>query len=170
MGFKDLTTFNEAMFAKLSWRLLHDDNSLFFRVFKVRFFPNGTILDAKELAFASYAWRSILHGRDVILKGALWRVGDGKKIKIWSDNWLPKKFQPKVTSPMIFGQQNISVEALINQSTRRWRHEMIDHCFSLVEAELIEYSAKLITPARQTHMAIDPNWTVLCKVRLQISL
>ena len=66
MGFKDLTLFNEAMLAKLAWRLLHDDNSLFFRVFKARFFPSGTILDAKDSASASYAWRSILKGRDVI--------------------------------------------------------------------------------------------------------
>ena len=103
MEFKDLARFNEAMLAKLSWWLLHDDNSLFFRVFKAKIFPNGTILDAKEFASASYTWRSILHGRDVILKGALWRVGDGKQIKIWGDNWLPTKCQPKVVSQMIFG-------------------------------------------------------------------
>ena len=130
--------FNEAMLAKLSQWLLHDDNSLFFRVFKARFFPNSSILDAKESAFASYAWRSILIGRDVILKGALWRVGDGKQIKIWGDNWLPTKSQPKVTSPMIFGQKNSVVEVLINQLTCRWRSEVIDHCFNLAEAEVIK--------------------------------
>ena len=124
MGFKDLIMFNEAMLAKLSWQLRQDDNSLF--------------LDAKESASASYAWRSILHGRDVILKGALWRVGDGKQIKIWGDNWLPTKFQPKVTSPMIFGQQNSSVEALINQLTRSQKNEVIDHCFNSTEAAVIK--------------------------------
>ena len=138
LGFKDLTMYNEAMLAKLSLRLLHDDKSLFFRVFKARFFPNGSILDAKESASASYAWRSILIGRDVILKGALWRVGDGKQIKIWGDNWLPTKYQPKVISPMIFGQKNSAVEVLINQSTRSWRSEVIDHCFNLTEAEAIK--------------------------------
>lgn len=124
MGFKDLIMFNEAMLAKLSWQLRQDDNSLF--------------LDAKESASASYAWRSILHGRDVILKGALWRVGDGKQIKIWGDNWLPTKVQPKVTSPMIFGQQNSSVEALINQLTRSQKNEVIDHCFNSTEAAVIK--------------------------------
>ena len=91
MGFKDLTMFNEAMLAKLAWRLLHDDNSLFYRVFKARFFPRETILEAKDSPSASYAyaWKSILKGRDVILKGALWRIGDGKRVRIWGDNWLP---------------------------------------------------------------------------------
>ena len=73
--------FNEAMLAKLSQWLLHDDNFLFFRVFKARFFSNSSILDAKESAFASYAWRSILIGRDVILKGALWRWEMVNKLK-----------------------------------------------------------------------------------------
>ena len=89
IGFKDLTMFNEAMLAKLAWRLLHDDNSLFYRVFKARFFPRETILEAKESSSTSYAWKSILKGRDVILKGALWRIGDGKRVRIWGDNWLP---------------------------------------------------------------------------------
>ena len=39
MSFKDLTMFNEVRLAKLAWRLFHDDNSLFFRVFKAKFFP-----------------------------------------------------------------------------------------------------------------------------------
>ena len=138
MGFKDLTMFNDAMLAKLSWRLLHDDNSLFYRVFKARFFPNGTILGAKDSTSASYAWKSILKGKALILKGALWRVGDGKQIKIWGDNWLPTKNQPRVTSPMIFGQQKSAVEVLVNQATRCWREEVIDHCFNATEAEVIK--------------------------------
>ena len=60
MGFKDLTMFNEVMLAKLAWRLLKDDNSLFYIVFKARFFPNGSILGARESPSASYAWKSIL--------------------------------------------------------------------------------------------------------------
>ena len=114
MGFKDLTMFNEAMLAKLAWRLLHDDNSLFYRVFKARFFPKSSILEAKDSSSASYAWKSILKGREVITKGTLWRVGVGKKIWIWGDNWLPSKVSAKITTPILFGQENSNVEVLIN--------------------------------------------------------
>lgn len=118
MGLKDLTLFNEAMLAKLAWRLLHDDSSLFYKVFKARFFPTGTILDAKDSVSASYAWKSTLKGRDVIQKGALWRVGDGQQIRIWGDNWLPPKGKAKVTPPQIHGQGNSSVAVLINESNK----------------------------------------------------
>lgn len=150
MGFKDLTMFNEAMLEKLSWRLLQKDNSLFFRVFKARFLSNGTILDAKDSDSASYAWKSILKGREVILKGALWRVGDRKQIKIWGDNWLPTKILPKIISPMIFGQQNSSVEVLINQSTQSWREEEIDHYFSMAKAAIIKIIPLSSSPQRDT--------------------
>ena len=138
LGFKDLVMFNEAMLAKLAWRLLHDDNSLFYRVFKTRLFPNGTILEAKEAPSASYAWKSILKGQDVINKGALWRVGDGKQIRIWADNWLPSWNATRITTPVIWGQENSNVEVLINPATTSWRGEVIDHAFNLVEAEVIK--------------------------------
>ena len=65
-------------------------------------------------------------------------MGDGKQIKIWGDNWLPTRNQPKVSSPTIFGQQNSNVEVLINQSTWKWREEVIDHCFNETEAKIIK--------------------------------
>ena len=69
------------MLAKQVWRLVHDTDSLFYRVFKAKYFPMGTIFYAKADS-GSYAWRSILKARKVILLGAQWRIGDGSSIKI----------------------------------------------------------------------------------------
>ena len=63
MGFKELSLFNDALLANQTWRLLHNKNSLFYKVFKSKFFPDCTIMDAKEGQSGSYAWRSIVKGR-----------------------------------------------------------------------------------------------------------
>ena len=69
MGFKGLALFNDALLVKQAWRLLQNENSLLYRVFKPRFFPNGTILEVPQSQTGSYAWRSLLKGRDVLMEG-----------------------------------------------------------------------------------------------------
>ena len=87
MGFKDLCKFNEAMLAKQVWRLVHDTNSLFYKVFKAKYFPKGSVFEAK-VSLGSFAWRSILYARRIISQGAKWRIGDGSQIMIYGANWL----------------------------------------------------------------------------------
>ena len=74
MGFKDLSHFNEALLTKQTLRLLHDKSSLFYRIFKARFFPNCSIMEATCPSSASYEWKSIIKGKDVIKHGAIWRI------------------------------------------------------------------------------------------------
>ena len=114
MGFKDLALFNDALLAKKTWRLLHDTNSLFYRVFKAKFFPNSTIMEAKNPTNASYAWKSILKGRDVIKRGVAWRIGSGLFVQVWGDNWLPTKHNPKIISPVVAGGEGAKVGDFID--------------------------------------------------------
>ena len=56
LGFRDLRKFNEALLAKQVWRLIHDTSSLFYHVFKAKFFPHGSILDCPTTTRGFYAW------------------------------------------------------------------------------------------------------------------
>ena len=62
MGFWDLALYKNSLLAKQAWHQLHNRLSLFYKVFKARFFPNCSIMEAKDLRGGSYAWRSILKG------------------------------------------------------------------------------------------------------------
>ena len=55
MGFRDLYDFNLAMLAKQRWRMLENPASLMVRMYKVRYFPNGDILNASIGNNPSYA-------------------------------------------------------------------------------------------------------------------
>ena len=138
MGFRDMSHFNDAFLAKQAWRLLHNKETLFYKVFKAKFFPNHSLLEAKESSSGSYAWKSILHGRDVVPDGACWRVGNGKSIKIWQHHWLPRKHPTKVLSPMVETMEEATVDCLIDEGTRKWNVEMIDGIFAPQEAEEIK--------------------------------
>ena len=66
LGFRDLAHFNDALLAKQAWRLIHNKDSLFYKVFKAKFFPHGSLIDAKESSSGSYAWKSILDRKSVV--------------------------------------------------------------------------------------------------------
>ena len=138
IGFRDLTHFNDILLAKQAWRLLHNKETLFYKVFKAKFFPNHSLLEAKEPSTGSYAWKSILHGRDVILDGACWRVGNGKSIKIWQHHWLSRKHPTKILSPMIEAMEEATGDCLIDEGTRTCNEAMVDGIFAPQEAEEIK--------------------------------
>jgi hypothetical protein len=86
LGFRNLQKFNLALLAKQFWRLMHSTNSLLYKVFSAKFFPNDNILEASEKTRRSFAWRSILKAKELIQSSLNWRVGDGTQIPIEGSN------------------------------------------------------------------------------------
>ena len=137
MGFKDLENFNDALLAKQAWRLFHQKNSLFYRVFKARFFPHCSILETPYSSSRSYAWHSILKGQDLLLKGAWWRVGSGDTISVWNDAWLPSTTHPRIEAQVVPGFEDMKVSTLIDLATKKWDLNMLNGLFTTQEVELI---------------------------------
>ena len=63
--------------------------SLVARIYKARYFPTSSFLDAHLKANPSFIWRSIMEAQEVIRMGVIWRVGKGNQVNIWLDPWLP---------------------------------------------------------------------------------
>ncbi|XP_075654807.1 uncharacterized protein LOC142624974 [Castanea sativa] len=81
------------------WCFIHNKDTLVYKVFSVKYFPNGNVLDALVHPKSSYAWKSILQAQEVIHKGAIWRIGNGEAINIWDHQWLPELGCSKIVSP-----------------------------------------------------------------------
>lgn len=59
------------------------------KVLKGRYFSTTNILLADKDNKPSFAWNSLLHGRDLMKKGLRLLIGNGKAVHLWKDNWLP---------------------------------------------------------------------------------
>ncbi|XP_074353507.1 uncharacterized protein LOC141703747 [Apium graveolens] len=98
MGFRDFRDFNIAMLGKQGWRFVSNPNSLVSRLYKARYFPKGTFLEAEAGNNPSFVWRSILEAKDLIKSGMRWKVGSGDFINILGQPWLLDDHNPFITS------------------------------------------------------------------------
>ena len=125
LGFKEIEKFNEALLAKQVWRMINNPDSLCYRVFKARFFPECSILEAEDSKVGSYAWKSILSARDVIRKGMVWRIGNRESVRIKQDKWLPSQLSRSVASPIPLMSPDTKVSELIDQDKAAWKSEVV---------------------------------------------
>jgi hypothetical protein len=98
MGFRDFHSFNLAMFAKQVWRLIADPDSLCAKVLRAKYYPDGDILKAGPKSGSSFTWQSIVASIPTFKRGYVWRVGNGDKINILSDPWVPTSHDRRVTT------------------------------------------------------------------------
>lgn len=110
------------------WRLVHEKSSLFYKVFKAKFFPTGSIFEARVL-IGSYAWQSILKARSVITDGMIWRIGDGRSVHIYDENWILGEIPNRIISLRNNFLANKSVSFLFDLNTGGWHNSKIDEFF-----------------------------------------
>ena len=110
MGFRDLHAFNFTLLAKQRWQLQQGKNSLFYRVFKNKYFHDEEFIHAKKGHHPSFAWRSIWAAQSLIRDGVKWQVANGKSISIWKDKWTNTPSTFRIVSP----QRLLPMEATVN--------------------------------------------------------
>ncbi|XP_023878292.2 uncharacterized protein LOC111990734 [Quercus suber] len=107
------------------------------RVFKEKYFPFDDVLNSKKGSNPSYAWQSIHNSLEVIKRGTRWSVGNGRRIHIWDDRWLPMPTTYKVISPQGDYGDFPMMSSLIDNDTRWWKVDVINATFLPHEASTI---------------------------------
>ncbi|XP_031111944.1 uncharacterized protein LOC116015918 [Ipomoea triloba] len=117
LGFKDLRAFNLAMLGKQAWRFLTRPQSLVARIYKARYFPKTSFIDATLGTCPSYYWRSVMAAHELVCSGVRRRVGDGKATLIWGHPWLPDEPDPMIQTSMPQELDGSLVSGLLDPAT-----------------------------------------------------
>lgn len=137
MGFRDFNAFNKALLAKQVWRQLAHPNTLVAQIFRSKYFRTCNLMLVKAKTSSSFVWRSLLWGRDLLVKGVRWRVGNGQSINVFKDPWMlrPQSFKP-ITIPKAI-HLNHRVADLININGE-WNWALISGILWDVDAEEVK--------------------------------
>ena len=144
-GFKDLQCFNQALLAKQAWRFLTDSDSLLSQIFKSRYFMYTDFLSATKGTRPSFAWQSILHGRELLKKGLKRVIGNGKQTSVWMDKWLFEGQTRRPVSVQIMVDIKLKVSQLIDPVSRNWNLNMLRDLFPWKDIQLIRDTRPMIS-------------------------
>ena len=119
------------MLAKQAWKVISRADCLLANFLKSRYFPDGEFLSASLGAMPSYAWRSLLYGRELLLKGLRHKVGNGLHTRVWIDKCIDDPVEG-LGSPWIKNVSfdvNLMAFSLTDPSTRKWNDEALNEVF-----------------------------------------
>ncbi|XP_074327095.1 uncharacterized protein LOC141665037 [Apium graveolens] len=136
MGFKDLRDFNIALLGKQAWRLVVHPDKLVSRIFKARYYPSDSFLQAQLGSNPSYIWRSIMEAQSMVVQGISCRIGNGQEVDILNSPWLPSIDDPFVHSNNE-ALVNQKVAALFRIGEKAWDVDLVLDIFEARDADLI---------------------------------
>ena len=97
MGIRKTEEMNMALLGKQAWRIITNPNSLLATILLPKYCKNESFTKVSYKPGSSWIWRSILIGRDVVLKGLDFQIWSGQQTKVAngsltqdSDNNLPQ--------------------------------------------------------------------------------
>ncbi|XP_018461258.1 uncharacterized protein LOC130507194 [Raphanus sativus] len=125
LGFRELAQFNDAMLAKISWRIIKSPNCLLAKILLGKYCHKSPFLEVEPVQRASHGWRGILVGRDLLQKGLGWALGSGVKVELWREAWLSTEKPLAPIGPPTRETQNWSVSSLIDPISKEWNVKAI---------------------------------------------
>ena len=99
LGFKDITNFNDALLAKVSWHILQSPSCLSAKILLGKYCRASIFLDYSVTASSSHNWRGICTGKDLIKSHMGKVIGSGSDSLVWNEPWLSLSASTTPMSP-----------------------------------------------------------------------
>jgi hypothetical protein len=105
--------------------LIQNSEGLATNILKEKYYLQGSFLEANLGRQPSYVWRSIWNAKRLLGEGLVWRIGNGKKVSIWSDKWAPTSTGGYIQSPIKILDQEAQVSELLDIDTNCWNMNLV---------------------------------------------
>jgi hypothetical protein len=93
-----------------------------------RYGKGGDILSASCPQGASATWKAIIKGREVLKKGLIRKIGNGRTTEIWHDQWVAGT--PSMKPMGRASEEPVSfVFDLLEEDSNRWDTEKVERIF-----------------------------------------
>ena len=76
--------------------------------------------------------------QELVKRGVIWRVGNGRDVRVWGDRWLPCSSSHGVISPQLFLHEDTRDSELIDTKGKCWKSSVVDFIFLPYEAEAVK--------------------------------
>ena len=115
-----------------------EPNSLWASLLKARYFPNCSFFYAKKGGRVSWAWSSLLIGKDLLKRDSHWQIINGCGVRVWVDRWLPT-VPGGCPSPLgvVPVSKRLKVSSLICPVSGAWNIDFLDPFLDDVTKEAI---------------------------------
>lgn len=89
LGFRRTNDVNLALLAKLAWGVANQGTSLWSDILRTKYCSSTCFWECRPKSTDSIVWKGILEAREVIRKGGYYKIGNGKKVYIWTTPRIP---------------------------------------------------------------------------------
>ncbi|OVA05799.1 hypothetical protein BVC80_1385g16 [Macleaya cordata] len=128
---------NKALLGKLAWRFIINKDEFWVQFLTAKYLKMQSFWSYHLVSGACSSWTGIILGREVIRKYTCWLVGDGFRIRLWTDPWVPSIPGLRVEG---YPHAQLMVQRVVDlliSGTRSWNVSLIRSYFPPHEANAI---------------------------------
>jgi hypothetical protein len=93
---------NQALIAKLGWKFLTNQDSLWVQQFRIKYIKYGDFFSTPNSAGASQVWKGIVQCKPLLHKNICLQASKFSNQPIWTTSWIP-------TLPLFDPSQDIQI-------------------------------------------------------------
>lgn len=123
LGIMDINLFNKALVMKTVWQVAANEERLWIKIMKAKYFPRGGFWAVKRTNDASALWRNIQRLKPELKNQVQWQIGDGTKIPALNQPWYGM-WGTKHT--LTNRERNMKVSDLYDQQQNSWKIQEIE--------------------------------------------